>query len=128
MKDWEIKGIPKAIYMRAKGEADEKNYESVNANDEETAVSIWECVTLKECKDIVTAGNHWSDLFEEKFTLPGEERKPGGKAAKTEWIEKIDKLQNKLKNPSYSITTEEFRFIEEVLHWSRENKIELLTV
>lgn len=128
VKDWEIKGIPKAIYMRAKGEADEKNYESVNANDEETAVSIWECVTLKECKDIVTAGNHWSDLFEEKFTLPGEERKPGGKAAKTEWIEKIDKLQNKLKNPSYSITTEEFRFIEEVLHWSRENKIELLTV
>lgn len=53
--NWVIKGIPKSVYKRAKGEADEKNYELIS-NDEESDISEWDCVTLKECRDIVQYG------------------------------------------------------------------------
>lgn len=101
--NWEIKGLPKQIYKRAKGLADEKNYDNVTSGNGAEPVSVWDCVTMKECKEIVTVGGHWTELFESRLTRPGDEKMPGGKAAKTKWIEQVEVLQNKLNNPSYSI-------------------------
>lgn len=115
--NWEIKGLPKQIYKRAKGLADEKNYDNVTSGNGAEPVSIWDCVTMKECKEIVTVGGHWTELFESRLTRPGDEKMPGGKAAKTKWIEQVEVLQNKLNNPSYSISTAEFEFIKEVYSW-----------
>ena len=116
-ENWEIKGLPKQIYKRAKGEADERNYDSITSGYGATMISIWDCVSLKECKDIVTIGSHWTDLFEEKLTRPEDTKISGGKAAKTKWIEQIEVLQNKLAKPSYSVTTAEFEFIDSVHSW-----------
>ena len=115
--NWEIKGLPKQIYKRAKGLADEKNYDNVTSGNGADPVSVWDCVTMKECKEIVTVGGHWTELFESRLTRPGDEKMPGGKAAKTKWIEQVEVLQNKLNNPSYSISTAEFEFIKEVYSW-----------
>jgi DNA sulfur modification protein DndB len=115
--NWEIKGLPKQIYKRAKGEADEKNYESIAAGDGSSTVAVWDCVTLRECKEIVTVGSHWTELFEDVLTRPEELKLIGGKAAKTEWIEKVEAIQNKLDKPSYSVTTAEFEFIQAVRQW-----------
>ncbi len=115
--NWEIKGLPKQIYKRAKGLADEKNYDNVTSGNGAEPVSVWDCVTMKECKEIVTVGGHWTELFESRLTRPGDEKMPGGKAAKTKWIEQVEVLQNKLNNPSYSISTAEFEFIKEVYSW-----------
>lgn len=117
--NWEIKGLPKQIYKRAKGLADEKNYDNVTSGNGAEPVSVWDCVTMKECKEIVTVGGHWTELFESRLTRPGDEKMPGGKAAKTKWIEQVEVLQNKLNNPSYSISTAEFEFIKEVYSWSK---------
>ena len=116
-ENWEIKGLPKQIYKRAKGEADEKNYESIASGDGSNTISVWDCVTLKECKEIVTIGGHWTELFEDILTRPEEMKLSGGKAAKTEWIEKVEAIQNKLAKPSYSVTTAEFEFIKAVRQW-----------
>jgi len=118
-ENWTIMGLPKQIYKRAKGEADERNYDSITAGDGSVTISVWDCVTLKECKEIVTVGSHWTDLFEDKLTRPEETKLSGGKAAKTKWIEQIEILQNKLAKPSYSVTTEEFDFIKSVYSWSK---------
>lgn len=115
--NWEIKGLPKQIYKRAKGLADEKNYDNVTSGNGADPVSVWDCVTMKECKEIATVGGHWTELFESRLTRPGDEKMPGGKAAKTKWIEQVEVLQNKLNNPSYSISTAEFEFIKEVYSW-----------
>ena len=115
--NWEIKGLPKQIYKRAKGLADEKNYDNVTSGNGAEPVFVWDCVTMKECKEIVTVGGHWTELFESRLTRPGDEKMPGGKAAKTKWIEQVEVLQNKLNNPSYSISTAEFEFIKEVYSW-----------
>ena len=115
--NWEIKGLPRQIYKHAKGIADEKNYDSISSGDGSAVVSIWDCVTLKECKEIVTVGSHWADLFEGILTRPEEAKIPGGKAAKARWIEQIEVLQNKLNKPSYSVPTTEFDFIRAVRNW-----------
>lgn len=118
--NWEIKALPKLIYKRAKGVADERNYDSIASGDSSSPVSVWDCVTLKECKEIVTVGSHWTDLFESVLTRPEDVKLSGGKNARTKWIEQIENLQNKLNMPSYSITTAEFEFIKEVYTWINE--------
>lgn len=115
--NWEIKSLPKPIYKRAKGFADERNYDSITSGDGTNTVSVWDCVTLKECKEVVTVGSHWTELFEPLLTRPEEEKISGGKAARTKWIEQIESLQNKLNMPSYSVTTAEFEFIKSVYIW-----------
>lgn len=115
--NWEIKALPKSIYKRAKGIADERNYDSITAGDTSNTISVWDCVSLKECKEIVTVGSHWTELFESLLTRPEEEKLSGGKAARTKWIEQIEILQNKLNMPSYSVTNSEFEFIKSVYTW-----------
>lgn len=118
-ENWEIKALPKPIYKRAKGVADERNYDSITSGDNSNVVSVWDCVTLKECKEIITVGSHWTELFESILTRPEEEKLSGGKAARTKWIEQIESLQNKLNMPSYSVTTSEFEFIKAVYLWAK---------
>lgn len=117
--NWEIKGLPKQIYKRAKGESDERNYDNIAAGvDAAGTITVWDCVTLRECKEIVTVGGHWTELFEDLLTRPEEVKIAGGKAAKTKWIETVESLQNKLSKPSYSVTTAEFEFIKSVYLWT----------
>lgn len=115
--NWEIKALPKPIYKRAKSIADERNYDSIASGDGADPISIWDCITLRECKEIVTVGNHWTELFESLLTRPDDKELSGGKAARTKWIEQIDTLQNKLNMPSYSVTSAEFDFIKSVYMW-----------
>ena len=116
-ENWEIKGLPRNMYKRARSAADERNYDSIAAGDDSNTVSAWDCVTLRECKELVTVGSHWIELFESKLTRPEEVKIPGGKMAKTKWIEQIEVLQNKLNMPSYSVTIAEFEFIKAVYSW-----------
>ena len=53
---WLIKGLPKNIYTRAKGEADEAVYVHVTSTGEEIDIPIWDYVTLPECKQIILNG------------------------------------------------------------------------
>ncbi|MBP2633207.1 MAG: hypothetical protein H6Q70_3835 [Firmicutes bacterium] len=116
-ESWEIKGFPKAIYKRAKSIADERIYDNIVSGDSATSITIWDCVSLKECKEIVTVGSHWTDIFESILTRPEETKLGGGKAAKTKWIEQIEILQNKLNMPSYSVSIGEFEFIKSIYNW-----------
>lgn len=115
--NWEIKGLPRPIYKKAKDIADEQNYDSITAGDGSRIVGIWDCVTLKDCKEIATTGSHWTDLFENELTRPEEIKRPGGKLEKTKWMEQIESLQNKLNMLSYSISAEEFSFIKAIHEW-----------
>ena len=117
--NWLIKGLPKNIYTRAKSDADNRNYDSItNGNFSET-VSEWDCVSLKECKVIVTVGSHWTDIFESILTRPEEEKIHGGKDAKTTWMNQIEVISNKLNMPSssYSVSSDEFAMIRSIHSW-----------
>ena len=115
-KDWVIKALPKTIYTRAKSVADEQNYEMISAGQSGEEISIWDCVSLTECKSIATVGNHWATIFENLLVRPEDEKLMGGKETKTEWLSKVESISNKLQQrTSYSVTAEEFEFSDKTV-------------
>lgn len=95
-ESWLIKGLPKSIYTRAKGEADEAVYIHVTNTGEEIDIPIWDYVTLSECKQIILNGKNWSLFFEDTFVRPEEANITGGKDAKTDWLLRVNSIANKL--------------------------------
>lgn len=116
-ENWLIKGLPRSVYSRAKEEADNQNYDVIASESGGPQVTIWECVTLAECKEVVTYGKNWSELFESVFTRSQDVKLAGGKEKKTEWITRLNAITNKLAKASYSVPTEEYTFIKEVYDW-----------
>lgn len=116
-KNWLIIGLPKSVYSRAKKESDDQNYDIVANGGSNDPISIWDCITLSECKDIVTYGKNWSEIFESILTRSEEIKISGGKDAKTQWISKINTINNKLAKATYSVSMEEYNFIKEIDSW-----------
>ena len=115
-KNWLINALPRIIYDKAKNEADNQNYESIR-NGHEATVTIWDCVTLSGCKTIITSGNHWTAIFSALLTRPEEKIGSGTKDSKTEWLNQLNTINNKLTKPSYSVSAKEFEFIKSVYQW-----------
>ena len=114
---WLIKGLPKNIYTKAKGEADEAMYVHVSSTGEEIDIPIWDYVTLPECKQIILNGKNWSLFFEDTFVRPEESNITGGKDAKTDWLLRINSIANKLAKESYSVPVDEYSYVKSVYDW-----------
>ena len=114
-KNWLIQALPRGIYENAKKEADDQNYESIRLGHEGT-VTIWDCVSLLECKTIATTGNHWTLIFESVLTRP-EESESGNKETRTNWLLQMQTINNKLSMPSYSVSTKDFELIKSIYDW-----------
>ena len=69
---------------------------------------------MADLSEIIQYGNNWSTLFEKTFTLPSQEKKPGGKKAKTEWMRTIDKLQKNAGRAAFNIPKEDRDMLLEV--------------
>jgi len=108
-ESWLIKGLPKNIYTRAKGEADEAIYIHITNTGEEIDIPIWDYVTLPECKQIVLNGKNWSLFFEDTFVRPEEANLVGGKDVKTNWLLKVNSISSKLSKESYWFPTDTSR-------------------
>ncbi len=114
---WEVKALPRTIYDRAKNEADNKNYENVRNDNYAEEITIWECVSLSECKTIAISGNHWTSMFDKILTRPEEENMSGGKEARTEWLKELNTISNKLSKPTYSVSVKEYELIKSIRDW-----------
>ena len=116
-ESWLVKGLPKNIYTRAKGVADEAAYERLSNDDDSEEIPVWNYVTLAECKPIVLNGKNWSLLFEDTLVRPEEENLPGGKDPKTDWILRVNTIINKLSKDSYSVPVDEYSYVKRVHEW-----------
>ena len=117
--NWEIKALPRTIYSSAKQKADDQTYDSIKNGHIAEPISIWDCVTLADCKSIATTGNHWTEIFEDLLTRPEEKNISGGKSAKTEWLAKMSAISNKLMKPNYSVSKEDYETIKSIYDWLR---------
>lgn len=113
----EEEGLPKNIYTRAKGEADEAMYVHVSSTGEEIDIPIWDYVTLPECKQIILNGKNWSLFFEDTFVRPEEANLVGGKDPKTDWILRVNSISNKLSKESYSVPVDEYSYVKSIYDW-----------
>lgn len=114
---WLVKGLPKNIYTRAKGVADEAAYERLSNDDGSEEIPVWNYVTLAECKPITLNGKNWSLLFEDILVRPEEANLAGGKDPKTDWILRISTIINKLSKDSYSVPVDEYSYVKSVHEW-----------
>ncbi|MNI76159.1 hypothetical protein D3C73_1323700 [compost metagenome] len=62
------------------------------------------------------------ELFEGSYTRPGEEKLPGGKIAKTEWITKLATIANN-NSTNYSVSEEEYLFLKALSDWLVGNQV-----
>ena len=116
-ESWLEKGLPKTIYTKAKSAAIKEAYERPDDAEYDEEVAAWNSVSLSDCKQIILNGKNWSLFFEESFTRPEEKNISGGKDAKSLWMDKINTIENKLINPKYSVSTEEFIFVKNIYDW-----------
>ena len=114
---WLIKGLPKTIYTKAKKDADEAMYEHVLNNGEEIEIPIWNYITLADCKQIALNGRNWSLFFEDTLVRPEEINLAGGKDPKTEWILRLNTINNKLLKDSYSVPVDEYSYVKSIYEW-----------
>jgi len=113
--NWLALGLPQKVYNQANNLMGKRNYDN-SINGVAADVSIWDCVTVANCRDIAIHSSNWTELFEKTYTRPSELRLSGGKKAKTEWIAKLAKLINVDKN-DYSVTEEEYSFLKSLYEW-----------
>ena len=112
-----MKGLPKNIYSKAKIDADNALYEHISNSDEDVDIPVWSFVTLPDCKQIVLNGKNWSILFEDALVRPEETNLPGGKDTKTDWIIKLNTINNKLAKETYSVSGDEFTYVKSIYEW-----------
>jgi DNA sulfur modification protein DndB len=112
---WLTAGLPPKVYKQANNIMGKQNYDN-SVNGLNKSVSIWDCTTISNCKDIATFGPNWMELFERSFTRPEELKLTGGKAAKTEWISKLATIASN-NSTNYSVTEEEFLFLKALHDW-----------
>ncbi|MCM3701918.1 DGQHR domain-containing protein [Paenibacillus macerans] len=110
---WLTSGLPPKVYKQA-------NITMGNQIYENKSVSLWDCVTLNNLKDIVTFGQHWSELFEKSYTRPNELKLAGGKMAKTEWITKLANIASN-NSSNYSVSEEQYLFLKSIYEWLIES-------
>lgn len=117
---WFKSGLPKAVYDSANQLASDKNYEAKSKKDE---VEPWSCLNIIDYRRIASYGKNWSEIFEQYYTKPGEEKIRGGKDAKTDWIQKLERIRNQVAH-SKSVNLEEYGFLCELYEWLIEKKVE----
>ena len=112
---WLTHGIPPKVYKQANALMGKQNYEN-SINGINKTVSIWDCVSVANCKDIAVFGSNWTELFEKTYTRPEEANISGGKNAKIAWMGKFSTIAGNT-SASYSFSEEEYLFLKAVHAW-----------
>lgn len=112
---WLTHGIPPKVYKQANALMGKQNYEnSINGINKE--VTIWDCVSVANCKDIAVFSSNWTELFEKAYTRPEESNISGGKNAKIAWMSKFSTIAGNT-SASYSFSEEEYLFLKAIYSW-----------
>ncbi len=115
-RTWVASGLPPKVYRQANTAMGKKKYEnSINGINDE--ISIWDCVTIANYRDIATFGANWTELFEYTYTRPDELKLSGGKIAKTEWIMRLSKIASSTTSASYSVSEQDYLFLKSIHEW-----------
>lgn len=63
----------------------------------------------------------WQDLFEPRYTRPGDEAKPGGWKTKSGWMSELIRIRNENAH-TYSVKESEYNYLVAVHSWLELDK------
>ncbi len=119
-ENWIKLGVPRSIYIDASSLAVTKNADVLDKSEE---VAAWDCLYLINYKKIMLHKSNWSELFNKRYTKPGEEKLEGGRENKLNWIEKLNTIRNKTSH-SQQVKEEEYNFLCELRDWLLDGGID----
>jgi DNA sulfur modification protein DndB len=108
--DWLKQGLPEKTYMEVSSRMAHKNFVDKSGRKYE----MWDCLLMIDYRRIAT--HNWAELFEASYTMPGQEKKRGGKEGKTEWMQKLNDIRNQNFH-EYVVTEEDYNFLSAVHSW-----------
>ncbi|MFA5571057.1 MAG: DGQHR domain-containing protein [Sphaerochaetaceae bacterium] len=115
---WFTLGLPEGVFKSAISLASAKDYEALV---KEGTTDPWDCLTLVNYRDIAIYRQQWEELFETRYTKPGEENLPGGKKAKTRWMYELNKIRNK-SHHNNPVSKSEYDYLTDVYDWLIEKR------
>lgn len=77
----------------------------------------WDYADLQSCLEIANSGSYWSLGLKDILAEPGRRSRQGTKAAKTQWINSLNKIDSDLSKPGYSVSQSDYAFICAVYGW-----------
>lgn len=112
--DWYRKGVPRKVRAKAGEIAMQRNLDV--ASDEEE-IEEWDCLYFVDYEAIITHEPAlWAELFEKRYTRPGDEHKKGGWRARASWLHRLSDIRNDLVH-NRGITEEGHEFLVTLDTW-----------
>lgn len=108
---WLKKGIPGTLFEKLHSDAAKKNREIESIEDEKTP---WDCMYIINYRDVMSYGANWSNIFQKRFTIPGQEKLK--KDDRTSWLVKLNKIRNQ-NSHEHSVTEAEYEFVRALHEW-----------
>ena len=110
---WYRKGVPQKV----RSEAAQQMIEQNDKRPDDQQLLEWDCLKMIDYFKIVTYQHDtWIDVFENRFTRPGEEKISGGWKKKASWIEQLNDVRNDVSHKR-AVTDENFEFISGLRAW-----------
>jgi len=117
---WFKVGVPDKVYAAAFALAAQKNRDRDTADE----VEPWDCLVLIHYREIATySDKQWKELFEKRYTKPGDEQKRG-RDARTTWMVELNRIRNELAHPAYGVKETEYQFLRELTEWLIEGRVD----
>lgn len=89
--DWFKHGVPRNLRVEAGKMTIERNADRTAGQE----ITEWDCLYIVSYRDVmIQTQDLWRELFEKRYTPPGDEHKSGGWKARTSWIAKVSDLRN----------------------------------
>ncbi|WP_198412241.1 DGQHR domain-containing protein [Cryobacterium sp. TMT1-62] len=89
--DWFKLGVPRNLRVEAGKMMVERNADRSQGEE----IDEWDCLYIVNYRDVmIQTQDLWQELFEKRYTPPGDENKAGGRKARTSWIATVSDLRN----------------------------------
>lgn len=110
---WKKDGVPLKVIQDATQLSLEKN----RSKDIADEVEDWDCLHLIDYRTIFQKDHAvWSEVFMKQYTRPGEETKPGGWKARSDWLVELNQVRNKVAHGE-TVTEQEYEFLVSLSTW-----------
>ena len=89
--EWFKSGVPRNLRVEAGKMMVERNADRLPGQE----IGEWDCLYFVNYREVMIQTQElWQELFEKRYTPPGDENKPGGRKGRTSWIAMVGDLRN----------------------------------
>ncbi|MES2093510.1 MAG: DGQHR domain-containing protein [Actinomycetota bacterium] len=111
--EWFKSGVPRNLRVEAGKMMVERNADRLPGQE----IDEWDCLYFVNYREVMIQTQElWQELFEKRYTPPGDENKPGGRKGRTSWIATVGDLRNDVAHQR-TISVDDHDFLTTLHTW-----------